>query len=30
VQHLMDKLGVSSRAEIAAWYARQSDGGGTE
>jgi DNA-binding NarL/FixJ family response regulator len=23
VEHVMDKLGVGSRAEIAAWYARQ-------
>ena len=23
VQHLMDKLGVGSRAEIAAWHARE-------
>jgi hypothetical protein len=23
VEHVMDKLGVGSRAEIAAWYARR-------
>jgi non-specific serine/threonine protein kinase len=30
VQHLMDKLDVSSRAEIAAWYARQGNRGAAE